>query len=123
LVPILVGVAGLGLFIWRQLVLQRRGNAFLDLRPFRERPFWVGVALIVVAMLSMFGSLILLPIYMQNVLGLTPLTTGLAVLPGGLVICVTAPVIGILFDRVGARPLVIPGAFIVAGGLVILTQL
>lgn len=123
LVPILVGVAGLGLFIWRQLVLQRRGNAFLDLRPFRERPFWVGVALIVVAMLSMFGSLILLPIYMQNVLGLSPLTTGLAVLPGGLVICVTAPVIGILFDRVGARPLVIPGAFIVAGGLVILTQL
>lgn len=122
-VPIAAGLAGLALFIWRQLVLQRRGEAFLDLRPFTRRPFWVGIAIISVAMLSMFGALILLPIYMQNVLGLTPLVTGLVVLPGGLLMGLAAPFVGALFDRVGARPLVIPGVFTVAASLVILTQL
>lgn len=122
-IPIVLGAVGLALFIWRQLALQRRGAAFLDLRPFRERPFWVGIVLISVVMLSMFGSLILLPIYMQNVLGLTPLAAGLAVLPGGLLLGVAAPFVGALFDKVGARPLVIPGAFVVSGALVLFMQL
>ncbi|GAA1316472.1 MDR family MFS transporter [Leucobacter albus] len=122
-VPIIGGVVGLALFIWRQLALQRREAAFLDLRPFAARPFWVGIVLISVVMLSMFGSLILLPIYMQNVLGLTPLAAGLAVLPGGLLMGLAAPFVGALFDRVGARPLVIPGAFVVSVALVLFTQL
>ena len=121
--PIAVGAVGLALFVWRQLVLQRRGAAFLDLRPFRERPFWIGIVLVSVVMLSMFGSLILLPIYMQNVLGLTPLAAGLAVLPGGLLMGIAAPFVGALFDRVGARPLVIPGAAVVTIALVLFMQL
>lgn len=121
--PIAAGLIGLALFVWRQLVLQRRGAAFLDLRPFRERPFWVGIVLISVVMLSMFGSLILLPIYMQNVLGLSPLTTGLVVLPGGLLMGLAAPFVGAMFDKVGARPLVIPGAVVVTIALLLLTQL
>ena len=121
--PIAAGLIGLALFVWRQLALQRRGVAFLDLRPFRERPFWVGIVLISVVMLSMFGSLILLPIYMQNVLGLSPLTTGLVVLPGGLLMGLAAPFVGAMFDKVGARPLVIPGAVVVTIALLLLTQL
>ncbi|KAM9866196.1 Multidrug resistance protein Stp [Leucobacter aridicollis] len=122
-IPIALGAIGLALFVARQLALQRRGAAFLDLRPFRERPFWVGIVLISVVMLSMFGSLILLPIYMQNVLGLTPLAAGLAVLPGGLLMGVAAPFVGALFDKVGARPLVIPGAFVVSVALLLFMQL
>ena len=121
--PIAAGAVGLTLFIWRQLSLQRHGTAFLDLRPFRERPFWVGIVVISVVMISMFGSLILLPLYMQNVLGLSPLAAGLAVLPGGLLMGVAAPFVGALFDRVGARPLVIPGAFVVSAALLLCTQL
>ncbi|UTX52592.1 MDR family MFS transporter [Leucobacter aridicollis] len=122
-IPIAAGAVGLAFFIWRQLVLQRRGTAFLDLRPFTNRPFWIGIVLISVVMLSMFGSLILLPIYMQNVLGLTPLATGLAVLPGGLLMGLAAPFVGALFDKVGARPLVVPGAFVVSIALVLFMQL
>ncbi|WP_042544854.1 MDR family MFS transporter [Leucobacter komagatae] len=121
--PIAAGLIGLALFVWRQLSLQRRGTAFLDLRPFKQRPFWVGIVVISVVMLSMFGSLILLPIYMQNVLGLSPLTTGLVVLPGGLLMGLAAPFVGALFDKLGARPLVIPGAVVVTIALVLLTQL
>ena len=122
-IPIANGAVGLTLFVWRQVVLQRRGEAFLDLRPFQLRPFWVGISITGVAMLTLFGALILLPIYMQNVLGLTPLATGLVVLPGGLLMGLSAPFVGALFDRIGARPLVIPGTFLVTLALLILTQL
>ncbi|WP_353112528.1 MDR family MFS transporter [Microbacterium sp.] len=121
--PLIAGAVGLALFVWRQIALQSRGAAFLDLRPFRVRAFWVGILLLLIAMLSMFGALILLPIYMQNVLGLSPFVTGLVVLPGGLLMGLAAPFVGALFDRVGARPLVIPGVFVVAAALVMLTQL
>lgn len=122
-VPIVVGLLALAAFVWRQLALQRRDAAFLDLRPFRSRPFWVGVVLLAVAMCSMFGALILLPLYMQNVLGLSALATGLVVLPGGLLMGLAAPVVGAIFDRVGARPLVIPGVLVVSASLAMLAFL
>ena len=120
LVPILVGALALAFFVWRQIVLQRTDSAMLDLRTFRYRPFWVGVLLLLVAMAALFGTLILLPLYLQGVLGLTPLETGLVTLPGALLMGLAAPFIGALFDRVGPRPLVIPGAFVVGGALLLL---
>jgi DHA2 family lincomycin resistance protein-like MFS transporter len=61
-------------------------------------------------MMSMFGVFILLPIYLQNVLKLSTLQTGLLLLPGGLIMGLCAPGVGRLFDRYGPVPLVIPGA-------------
>ncbi|GAB3212780.1 MDR family MFS transporter [Marinactinospora thermotolerans] len=123
LIPIGVGVAALALFVLRQLRLQRDDAALLDLRPFRSRAFVLGVVVLLVSMGALFGTLVLLPIYLQNVLGLTTLQTGLMLLPGGLTMGLIAPVIGRLFDRVGPRPLVIPGTFVVAGALGLMTLL
>lgn len=61
--------------------------------------------------------LILLPLYLQNVLGLGTLPTGLMLLPGGLLMGLMAPLVGTLFDRFGARPLVLPGAVVAAVAL------
>ena len=55
-------------FVARQLRLQRDGRALLDLRPLAHRPFVVSVVLIVLGMMSLFGVLILLPLYLQDVL-------------------------------------------------------
>src|SRR3712207_3016550 len=55
------------------------------------------------SMMALFGTLILLPIYMQNVLGLDPLATGLLLLPGGLVMGLLAPFVGRAYDRFGDR--------------------
>ncbi|MCD0445087.1 DHA2 family efflux MFS transporter permease subunit [Glycomyces sp. A-F 0318] len=117
------GALSLALFVLRQLRLQRTGSPLMDLRAFRSRPFTVGVIMLLVTMAALFGSLILLPIYLQNVLGLTTLETGLVVLPGGLAMGLTGPVVGRLFDRFGPRPLVIPGAFGVASALGLMTML
>lgn len=122
-VPIVVGVVALALFVWRQLLLQRTDSALLDLRPFKQRSFVVGIIVLLVAMGALFGTLILLPIYLQDVQGLTTLQTGLMLLPGGLMMGLLAPFVGRAFDKVGPRPLVIPGTMVVALALAGMTLL
>ena len=112
--PLIVGVAALGAFVLRQLALQRRDKALLDLRTFRSRTFTVSILLMAVSMMALFGTIIVLPFLLQGVFGLDPLATGLLLLPGGLVMGVLAPFVGRLYDRVGPRPLVIPGAITVS---------
>src|SRR5699024_8130945 len=117
------GVITLVLFIWRQVLLQRTDAALLDLRPFRSRPFSVGISMMLISMGALFGTLILLPIYLQNVMGLTTLQTGLVLFPGGLSMGLLAPLVGRLFDKIGPRPLVIPGSMVVAAALGLMTRL
>ncbi|GAA4676398.1 DHA2 family efflux MFS transporter permease subunit [Pseudonocardia yuanmonensis] len=112
--PTLIGVVALAIFVVRQLRLQREGRALLDLRPLGFRPFVVSLVLVVLGMMALFGVLILLPLYLQDVLGVSAFVTGLAVLPGGLVMGLLGPFVGRLYDRVGARPLVIPGTAVLA---------
>ncbi|MFU8946517.1 MDR family MFS transporter [Mycetocola zhadangensis] len=113
-IALAVGVLGLGTFIWRQLRLQRRDNALLDLRTFRSANFSVSMVVMVVSMVALFGTIILLPIYMQQVLGLEPVQTGLLLLPGGLLMGLLAPFVGRLYDRFGPKPLLIPGSVVVS---------
>ncbi len=114
LITLVVGAAALGAFVWRQLRLQDRERALLDLRTFRFRTFAVAVSVLAIAMLSLFGVIILLPLYMQDVLGFDVLRSGLTLLPGGLTMGLLGPVVGRLFDRVGARPLLLPGVALVS---------
>ena len=121
--PTTVGVVALAVFVARQLRLQRTGGALLDLRPLGHRPFAIAIVLVVLSMMSLFGVLILLPLYLQEVLHVDPFVTGLAVLPGGLAMGLLGPVVGRLYDRVGARKLVIPGATVLTVALWAFTML
>ncbi|MEV0354768.1 MDR family MFS transporter [Nocardia sp. NPDC050697] len=123
LVSLAVGAVALALFVVRQLKLVGRGRALLDLRTFAVGPFRLAVALMGSLMLTLFGALIVLPIYLQNVLGEDVLTTGLVLLPGGLVMGLLAPFVGALFDRWGARPLVLPGTIALSAGVWVLATL
>jgi MFS transporter, DHA2 family, lincomycin resistance protein len=114
-IPIAIGAAALLVFTLRQLRLQ--DLALLDVRVFAVPTFTVALVLMLISMMALFGTLILLPIYMQQVLGHSTLETGLALLPGGLVMGILGWFVGRMFDRVGARPLVIPGAAIASAGL------
>jgi DHA2 family lincomycin resistance protein-like MFS transporter len=109
-IPLAIGTAALTGFVRRQLGL--RSRALLDLRTFATPAFSIAVLLVAVSMMALFGTLILLPIYLQSALGLSTLATGLMLLPGGLTMGLLAPVVGLLFDRYGPRPLVAPGALI-----------
>jgi MFS transporter, DHA2 family, lincomycin resistance protein len=121
-VCLVVGVVSLGLFVRRQLTLQTQERPLLDLRTFASRNFTVAVALMVVMMGAMFGVVVLLPIFLQKVLALSTLSVGLMMLPGGLAMGLLAPWVGRLFDRVGPRPLLVPGLSAVVLGIGIMSR-
>ncbi|MEU6136880.1 MDR family MFS transporter [Nocardioides sp. NPDC047086] len=118
-------IAGLGAllilgFVLRQLRLQRVGSPLLDLRAFLHPTFTKSLVLMAIAFLAMMGSMILLPLYLQTVRGLSPLYTGLLVMPGGLAMGLLGPTVGRIFDTYGGRVLVIPGSVgivVALGGL------
>ncbi len=117
LVSLGVSLVALTGFVLLQLRLQRSDGALLDMRPFLHRQFTLALALMVLAMMALFGVIILLPMYLQNVRGLDVLTTGLLILPGGLLMGLLAPWVGKLFDKVGARPLLLPGGLLLSAVL------
>ncbi len=114
IVPIVVGLLSLIVFVFRQRALQKTDNPLLDLRVFRFRMFSLSVGLFIIAMMALFGTMILLPIYLQNVRGFGSLETGLFLLPGGALMGLAAPFVGRLFDRRGPVPLTTIGASLIA---------
>jgi DHA2 family lincomycin resistance protein-like MFS transporter len=118
-----VGAVFLAVFIFRQISLQRTGNPLLDLRTFESRNFTVSVLLMAIMMMSLFGTIILLPIYLQNVLGLSTLQTGLLLLPGGLLMGLLGPRVGRLYDKMGPTRLMVPGVIVVSTVLWAMTLL
>ena len=112
----------IAVFVARQLWLQRHSVPLLDLRTLRHRTFTLSLALMSVAFMAMMGSMILLPLYLQDVRGLAALQTGLLVMPGGLAMGLLGPTVGRVFDRLGGRPLVVPGSLGIAAALVVFTQ-
>jgi len=109
-VPLSAGAVAMVLFGARQLQLQRDDRAFLDLRPFTYRRFSVSVGLVVIGFTGLFGAIIMVPLYVQDVLGESALVAGLTSLPGGLLMGLAGPLVGRVYDRHGARRLVVPGS-------------
>lgn len=114
-----VGTIALLGFGWRQLRLQRTDDALLDLRTFTVPAFTTAVVVMTITMAVLFGSVIALPLLMQQALHLDPLTVGLMLLPGGLLMGALAPSVGRLYDRVGPRWLVIPGGLVATASFAI----
>lgn len=117
LVPVIVGVVALALFILRQTRLARSSAPLLDLRTFLSRTFSISIAMIAVSSIALFGSLIILPIYLQTVLHVSTLATGLLLLPGGVIMGVLSPVVGRLYDRIGPTALLVVGSILVSAAL------
>ena len=116
-IALAIGLVSLALFVWRQMVLQRTDGALLDLRTFAERQFAISIAIVTVASMALFGAIILIPLFVQDVIGASALVSGLIILPGALLQGLLAPWIGRRYDAVGPMSLVIPGAILLAGSL------
>lgn len=117
------GAVALVVFTRRQIVLAKQGRALLDLRPFQVRNYTIAVVIMLLSFGLMLGSVTVLPIFLQTSLGVTALVTGLVVMPGGLLQGLISPTVGRLFDVYGPRPLLIPGAVMLAAGIVLMATL
>jgi MFS transporter, DHA2 family, lincomycin resistance protein len=121
--PLGIGILAMIVFVHRQLKLQRTNTALLDLRVFNSRNFTVSLLLFAILMLVLLGTIIVLPIYLQNVLNISTLQTGLLLLPGGLLMGRLGQRAGGWYDRMGPAKLVIPGVVIVTAVLWAMTLL
>src|SRR5699024_11576617 len=81
------------------------------------RTYTVSLAIIFIAMANMLGTVIVLPIYLTGALGVSSLNVGLTLLPGAVASGALGPFVGRLYDRIGPRPLVVPGAGFMAAVL------
>jgi DHA2 family lincomycin resistance protein-like MFS transporter len=122
-VPLVVGLVAMAVFVVRQLGLQKINSALLDFRTFASKNFTIAIIMMAIVMMAMFGTIILLPIYLQKVLGLEALWSGLILLPGGLLMGLLGPVVGRLYDKVGPTLLLVPGMMIISGVLWLTTLL
>lgn len=97
---IIVGGIALIAFIIRQLKMEQ---PLLDLRVYKYPMFALGSVIAIVNAVAMFSGMILTPAYVQNVRGISPLDSGLMMLPGAVVMGIMSPITGKLFDKFGPR--------------------
>ncbi|AJG98252.1 MFS transporter [Clostridium beijerinckii] len=109
--PILMtlGILSLILFIVNELT---HPNPLLDLRILKTFDFSISLLISSALSLALMGGTYILPMFLQGIRGYTPMETGIIMLPSAVVMAILMPISGGLFDRIGAKPLVIPGLII-----------
>ncbi len=106
---LIAGAVALTWFILRQSRLER---PMLNFGIFKYPAFSLASAISMVLTMAMFSGMLLLPLYVQSVRGISPIDAGLMMLPGALVMALMSPVTGRLFDKFGGRALAIIGFLI-----------
>lgn len=120
---LVIAVIALVVFALRQVRLGKKAQALLDLRPFKIRNFSLAVLIALFSFSVLIGTVTMLPLFVQNGLGDGARTAGLIVLPGGVIQAVMSPIIGRVYDSVGPKPIMIPGAFLMAAGTWLFTTI
>jgi EmrB/QacA subfamily drug resistance transporter len=116
IVPIAAGLALLAGFAVH--ALHRPGDALVDLRLFRSRAFSGASGLMFLAGLSIYGAMLLLPLYFQEARGYSALMAGLLLVPQGVGSILPRTIVGKLTDRLGPRPVSLAGILLAGIGTV-----
>ncbi|WP_455330835.1 DHA2 family efflux MFS transporter permease subunit [Exiguobacterium profundum] len=111
LATMIIGAISLIAFIYRQLHMEK---PLLDLRAYKHPMFALASVIAMVNAVAMFSGMILTPAYVQSVRGISPLDSGLMLLPGAIIMGIMSPITGKLFDRFGPKLLAITGLTITA---------
>ncbi len=106
-------VVGLVSFVWRELTTDRPA---VELKILRNVPFASGTLLGAVLGMGMFGTLFLLPMFLQNLLGFPAMTSGVAMIPRSVASAVVGPIGGRFYNKLGPRVLVAAGLVLNAYG-------
>ncbi|HKI53496.1 MAG TPA: MFS transporter [Anaerolineales bacterium] len=122
IVVLLVGmfIVFLTIFIIIEL---RMEQPMIDLRLFRNTLFSVSLTTGFIIFICLAGSLILMPFYIQNVLGYDPQQTGLLMATVPVALGIIAPISGTLSDRFGSRPITVAGLAVLTVGFLAVSSL
>lgn len=105
--PLTVGILGTILFVLRQLKLD---TAFLDIRILKQKDYSLAVISSMLLYLVMMGGSVLMPLYVQSVLGYSAVTSALVTLPGSVATAVINPFAGRIYDKMGIKKLFTAGS-------------
>jgi MFS transporter, DHA2 family, multidrug resistance protein len=100
----------------------KQKDPIIDLHLFRERNFSISNLLMFMLGFALLGSTLLLPLFMQTMLGYTAQQSGLALMPGGLAIMALLPLVGFLLSRYSPRWLLVFGLVVLAASLFHMTS-
>ncbi|WP_404331829.1 MDR family MFS transporter [Mesobacillus maritimus] len=112
LLSLAVGAISLLVFILRQF---RLAHPMLEFRVFKQSLFPQAIVIGMITFMGLIGVETIIPLFMQNMREFTAFEAGLALLPGALITGLLSPITGRVFDRIGARWLVITGLTIMTG--------
>lgn len=100
----------------------RHDHPVIDLHLFRDRSFLVGNAMMFMVGFALLSSTVLLPLFMQTLLGYSAETAGLALMPGGFAIMLAMPLVGFLLSKYDARRLLFFGLALLSFSLFRMTN-
>ena len=106
-VPLLLGAVVCVFFVTRQCRLEK---PFLDVKILVNRNYAVSVISSMVLYLVMMGSSVMMPLYVQSVMGYSAVVSGLVTLPGSLATALVSPFAGKLYDEIGIKKVFVAGA-------------
>ncbi|MEG1929560.1 MAG: MDR family MFS transporter [Anaerovorax sp.] len=104
--PLLIGVVALVCFIKRQLTLK---EPLLELKVLKTKTFTYSAIMNTIINSALAAGSILLPIYLQNIMGFSAFITGMLMMPGAAITIFMSPISGLLFDHFGPRGISILG--------------
>lgn len=102
-----IGCIGILLFTYRQLHLDQ---PFLELRLLKNKDYTISVLGSMMLYFVMMGSTVVMPLYIQSVLGKSATISGLVVLPGSALMAISSPLAGRILDKTGMKQLFVTGA-------------
>ncbi|MCD7708616.1 MAG: DHA2 family efflux MFS transporter permease subunit [Clostridiales bacterium] len=114
LLPLIVGVVFAAIFSVRQLHLD---VPFLDISILKDKDYAISVIGSMLLYFNVYGGTVILPLYVEQALGMSATIAGLITLPGSLVSAIVSPFAGRIYDKVGMRIL-----FIIASILLIISN-
>jgi DHA2 family multidrug resistance protein len=110
--------ASLILFVTREVLTE---NPVVNLRIFKNVPFSTGNLIMFFAFFSLFGSIVLLPIYLETLMGYTAYLSGLVLGPGGVAAMVAMPIAGQLVNRINPKGILAFGIAVTAYGVYLMS--
>lgn len=110
---LVIGLIGVIIFVIRQTKMD---VPVLNMKAFKYPAFVLGVVMSFITFYNMLSLLVVLPMFMQMSLLAAAFVTGLALLPGSMLNCFFAPIIGKMFDKYGPRAVITPGTILVVIG-------
>jgi nitrate/nitrite transporter NarK len=119
IIPLAAGAALTAAFAGYALRLAaRRGQPLVDVRLLARRPVASASAVLFFSGFSLYGAMLLLPLYYQEVRGDSALTAGIMLIPQGIGTLLSRPLAGRLTDKTGGRPLAVAGFALTAAATV-----